>query len=92
MDWHESHLILLKAGLAPDAFIQMALQLTWFRNQGYATATYETASTRIFNNGRTETLRTLTSESKTFVESMMSKDVDVWRAFSNLPSSNTPPE
>lgn len=56
----------------------MALQLTWFRNQGYATATYETASTRIFDNGRTETLRTLTSESKRFVESMMSKDVDVW--------------
>ncbi|TIC64247.1 acyltransferase ChoActase/COT/CPT [Wallemia mellicola] len=65
------------AGLAPDAFIQMALQLTWFRNQGYATATYETASTRIFDNGRTETLRTLTSESKRFVESMMSKDSDV---------------
>lgn len=80
MNEYEVQLILSKAGLAPDAFIQMALQLTWFRNQGYATATYETASTRIFDNGRTETLRTLTSESKRFVESMMSKDVDVWRA------------
>ncbi|TIB34946.1 hypothetical protein E3P86_02755 [Wallemia ichthyophaga] len=64
------------AGLAPDAFIQMALQLAWFKNQGYFTATYETASTRIFDNGRTDTLRTLTSESKRFVKTMMSKDVN----------------
>ena len=61
-----------EAGLAPDAFIQMALQLAWFKNQGYFTATYETASTRIFDNGRTDTLRTLTSDAKKFVEAMLS--------------------
>ncbi|KAI3614952.1 carnitine acetyltransferase [Moniliophthora roreri] len=56
--------------LSPDAFIQTALQLAWYRTQGYFTATYETALTRMFNKGRTETIRTLSTDSRAFVLSM----------------------
>ncbi|PBK75715.1 acyltransferase ChoActase/COT/CPT [Armillaria solidipes] len=59
------------AKLSPDTFIQMALQLTWYRMQGQFTATYETALTRMFNKGRTETIRTLTRESRAFCLAMV---------------------
>ncbi len=61
----------LSAKLSPDAFIQMALQLTWYRMHGQFTATYETALTRMFNKGRTETIRTLTRESRAFCLAMV---------------------
>lgn len=55
---------------APDAYMQQVLQLAWYRDQGYSTATYETASTRAFKHGRTDVIRTLSSESRDFVRSM----------------------
>ncbi|KDQ57097.1 hypothetical protein JAAARDRAFT_35697 [Jaapia argillacea MUCL 33604] len=60
-----------KSKLSPDAYIQMALQLAWYKNQGYFTAVYETALTRIFKHGRTETIRSFTTESRAFVLGMM---------------------
>ncbi|KIK62459.1 hypothetical protein GYMLUDRAFT_41909 [Collybiopsis luxurians FD-317 M1] len=64
-DWIRS------AGFSPDAYIQMAMQLGWYRTMGEFTATYETALTRMFNKGRTETIRTLTQESRSFVLAML---------------------
>ncbi|KAF8150795.1 acyltransferase ChoActase/COT/CPT [Crassisporium funariophilum] len=55
---------------SPDAFIQMALQLAWYRTRGEFTATYETVLTRMFKHGRTETLRTYSRESRHWVLSM----------------------
>ncbi|TFK21193.1 acyltransferase ChoActase/COT/CPT [Coprinopsis marcescibilis] len=59
------------AKLSPDAYIQMALQLAWYKTRGEFTATYETVLTRMFKNGRTETLRTLTRDSREWVLSMI---------------------
>ncbi|PFH52930.1 hypothetical protein AMATHDRAFT_73762 [Amanita thiersii Skay4041] len=59
---------------APDAYIQMALQLAWYTTRGDFTATYETVLTRMFKHGRTETLRTLTRESRDWVLSMRDPD------------------
>ncbi|KAH9917835.1 acyltransferase ChoActase/COT/CPT [Fomitopsis serialis] len=59
-----------EARLSPDAYIQMAMQLAWYRMHGRFTATYETALTRLFKNGRTETIRTLTTDSRAFVLAM----------------------
>jgi hypothetical protein len=42
--------------------MQMALQIAWKRMHNVPTAVYETASTRAFSHGRTETVRSLTSE------------------------------
>lgn len=55
--------------IAPDAYLQMALQLAYYRVHGRITPTYETASTRKYLHGRTETIRTVSVESKAFVES-----------------------
>ncbi|OWZ78816.1 carnitine acetyltransferase [Cryptococcus neoformans Bt85] len=59
---------------APDAYIQQALQLAWFLDQGYPTATYETASTRTMLHGRTDVIRSLTSESRAFVKAMVNPE------------------
>ena len=61
----------MKALLSPDAYIQMALQLAWYKCRGEFTATYETALTRMFAKGRTETIRTFTSDSRAWVLSMV---------------------
>ncbi|GAA5806236.1 hypothetical protein HPULCUR_011767 [Helicostylum pulchrum] len=52
----------------PDAFYQMVLQLAYYRVHKAVTPTYETASTRKYLRGRTETIRTLSVDSKNFVQ------------------------
>ncbi|KAH7884455.1 acyltransferase ChoActase/COT/CPT [Phlebopus sp. FC_14] len=52
----------------PDPFVQLALQLAYFRLQGHPTAVYETALTRSFKHGRTETIRSFTKEAWIFLQ------------------------
>ncbi|GMR54898.1 hypothetical protein PMAYCL1PPCAC_25093 [Pristionchus mayeri] len=59
-----------ECGCSPDAFVQMAIQLANFRDQGCFVLTYEPASTHFFANSRTETLRTVTDDSCEFVRAM----------------------
>ncbi|XP_061673292.1 carnitine O-acetyltransferase-like isoform X2 [Syngnathoides biaculeatus] len=56
--------------LSPDAFIQMAFQLAYFRMYSVCCATYESASLRMFQYGRTDAIRVTTKESLKFVQSM----------------------
>jgi carnitine O-acetyltransferase len=70
-------LMIALAKLSPDAYIQQALQLAWYMDQGYASATYETASTRSFLHGRTDVIRTLSSDSRAFVKSMLDPESNV---------------
>ncbi|GMR34736.1 hypothetical protein PMAYCL1PPCAC_04931, partial [Pristionchus mayeri] len=60
-----------KLKCSPDAFIQMSLQLAWFRNQNKFSLTYEASMTRLFREGRTETVRSCSVESCDFVRAMM---------------------
>ncbi|KAJ9064087.1 Carnitine O-acetyltransferase mitochondrial, variant 2 [Entomophthora muscae] len=53
---------------SPDAYIQMTLQLAYFRLHGQVCPTYETASSRFFLHGRTETTRSCSVESTAFVK------------------------
>lgn len=55
------------AKLSPDAYIRMVLQLAWYKIRSEFTATYETALTRMFARGRTETIRTYTTDSRAWV-------------------------
>ncbi|KHN72585.1 Carnitine O-palmitoyltransferase 1, liver isoform [Toxocara canis] len=57
--------------VSPDAFLQLTLQLTYFRNQGKFALTYEAAMARLYREGRTETVRSCTVESCDFVRAMM---------------------
>jgi len=61
-----------KSGFSPDAYIQMVLQLAYYRNRQQFDLTYESSMTRLFRLGRTETVRSLTEESKAFVLAMES--------------------
>ncbi|XP_067875728.1 carnitine O-palmitoyltransferase 1, liver isoform-like isoform X2 [Heterodontus francisci] len=62
-----------KCRTSPDAFIQIALQLANFRDKGSFCLTYESSMTRLFREGRTETVRSCTVESCNFVTSMESE-------------------
>ncbi|XP_061138128.1 carnitine O-palmitoyltransferase 1, muscle isoform [Syngnathus typhle] len=62
--------LIKKCRTSPDAFIQLALQLAQFRDQGEFRLTYESSMTRMFRDGRTETVRSCTSEAVAFVRAM----------------------
>jgi len=52
--------------LSPDAFVQMAYQLAYFRLHRRISSTYESANTKGFRHGRTETIRTASLQSEAF--------------------------
>ncbi|KAG9072821.1 hypothetical protein KI688_000599 [Linnemannia hyalina] len=61
---------------SPDAYMQMALQLAYYKQIGQPCATYETGSTRAFRRGRTETIRTLSTDSYAFCKAMEDSSVE----------------
>jgi len=64
-DWIKAN-----ANLSPDSYVQMALQLAYYRLHGTGTATYETGQTRQFYHGRTETVRSFSTESVEWTKAM----------------------
>ncbi|XP_029440050.1 carnitine O-palmitoyltransferase 1, brain isoform isoform X2 [Rhinatrema bivittatum] len=72
--------LIKKCRTSPDAFIQIALQLAHFRDKGKFCLTYEASMTRLFREGRTETVRSCTVESFNFVKAMVDgKETDEQR-------------
>ncbi|RHZ08368.1 hypothetical protein DYB37_001292 [Aphanomyces astaci] len=69
---HYGHAFLKRYKLSPDYFIQQAIQLAYYKMYKELPAVYETAHTRLFYHGRTETVRSLTNESLAFVKTMES--------------------
>ncbi|KAM4619302.1 carnitine O-palmitoyltransferase 1, liver isoform 1-T2 [Polymixia lowei] len=63
--------LIKKCRTSPDAFIQIALQLAHYRDKGKFCLTYEASMTRLFREGRTETVRSCTLETCAFVRSMI---------------------
>ncbi|XP_005988075.1 carnitine O-palmitoyltransferase 1, liver isoform [Latimeria chalumnae] len=63
--------LIKKCRTSPDAFIQLALQLAHYWDKGKFYLTYEASMTRLFREGRTETVRSCTVESCNFVLSMV---------------------
>ncbi|KAM9299185.1 carnitine O-palmitoyltransferase 1, liver isoform-like [Gastrophryne carolinensis] len=63
--------LIKKCRTSPDAFIQIALQLAHYRDKGKFCLTYEASMTRLFREGRTETVRSCTVESSNFVKAMV---------------------
>lgn len=54
--------------VSPDAYVQMLIQLAYYKLTGKVRPTYESAATRKYLKGRTETGRSVSVESKKFVE------------------------
>jgi carnitine O-acetyltransferase len=55
---------------SPDAYVQMIIQLAYYKFYGKNRPTYESAATRRFQEGRTETCRTVSEESVAFCTAM----------------------
>ncbi|KAG5644914.1 hypothetical protein DXG03_007466 [Asterophora parasitica] len=58
--------------LSPDAWAQLTMQLAFHKLHSRLPAVYESAQTRKFQLGRTEVIRSASSESKAFVEAIAS--------------------
>jgi len=56
--------------MSPDGMVQMAIQLAYIRLHGGPAKTYEAAQTRQFRLGRTETIRSCSSEAVAFAQAM----------------------
>ncbi|KAH0948402.1 hypothetical protein HN011_002404 [Eciton burchellii] len=69
--------LMKKNSMSPDAFIQMVLQLAYYRDAGKFNLTYEASMTRLFREGRTETVRPCTIESSKWVKAMEDKTTTV---------------
>ena len=54
--------------MSPDAYVQSALQLAYYKDTGKFALTYEASMTRLYLLGRTETVRSLTSDLADFVK------------------------
>ncbi|NWX54556.1 CLAT acetyltransferase, partial [Promerops cafer] len=59
-----------KQKISPDAYIQVALQLAFYRCHRRLVPTYESASLRRFDEGRVENIRSATCEAFAFVTAM----------------------
>ncbi|NXN25369.1 CLAT acetyltransferase, partial [Nycticryphes semicollaris] len=59
-----------KQKISPDAYIQVALQLAFYRCHRRLVPTYESASIRRFDEGRVDNIRSATSEAFAFVKAM----------------------
>ncbi|KAJ5907376.1 hypothetical protein N7495_000058 [Penicillium taxi] len=67
--------LIKKFKCSPDAYVQMIIQLAYFKMYGKNRPTYESASTRKFQEGRTETTRTVSDESTAFCKAHHDPDV-----------------
>uniref|UniRef100_A0A672GA41 Peroxisomal carnitine O-octanoyltransferase n=1 Tax=Salarias fasciatus TaxID=181472 RepID=A0A672GA41_SALFA len=63
--------------LHPDTFIQLAMQLAYHRLHKQPGSCYETAMTRKYYHGRTETMRSCTQEAVAWCEAMLDPTRDV---------------
>ncbi|KAH3673124.1 hypothetical protein WICMUC_003880 [Wickerhamomyces mucosus] len=69
---------------SPDAFIQMIIQLGYYKLTSNVVPTYEAASTRKFFGGRTEATRSVSEESLKFVSTWDSPSITDSERYSNF--------
>jgi carnitine O-acetyltransferase len=62
--------LIKKFKCSPDAYVQMVIQLAYHKMYGKNRPTYESAATRKYQQGRTETTRTVSDESVAFCDAM----------------------
>ncbi|KAJ1798434.1 Carnitine O-acetyltransferase mitochondrial [Coemansia sp. RSA 2399] len=60
-----------KMKVSPDAYVQMAMQLAYYRRFRSVPPTYESASTKAFSRGRTETSRSVSHHSVEWCKAMV---------------------
>lgn len=66
-----------KCKVSPDAFVQLAIQMAYYKENSKFVQTYEASMTRLYVAGRTETVRSCTQESCDFVMAMLKNNVSL---------------
>ncbi|KAL4218901.1 hypothetical protein ACF0H5_021489 [Mactra antiquata] len=61
--------------VSPDSFIQNAIQLAYYRYHKRPCGSYESGSIRMFQRGRTDTIRSCSIESLAFTQAMLDSNV-----------------
>lgn len=72
--------------VSPDSWVQMALQMAFYRTHGVPAATYESGGLRSFHEARTEVIRSCSEESTNFAKTMLNQqasDADKFNALMN---------
>lgn len=69
--------LIKKLQISPDGYAQMAIQLAYYKMYGVSRATYESAQTKKFEFGRTETCRSTSVESVAWVKAMEDPSVSL---------------
>lgn len=67
--------LIKKFKCSPDAYVQLVIQLAYHKMYGTNRPTYESAATRKFQQGRTETCRTVSDESVAFCRAMANPEI-----------------
>ena len=67
--------LIKKLKCSPDAYVQLIIQLAYHKMYGMNRPTYESATTRKFQQGRTEACRSLSEDSVAFCNAMADPDV-----------------
>ena len=67
--------LIKKFKCSPDAYVQMVIQLAYFKMYGKNRPTYESAATRRFQQGRTETCRSVSDDSVAFCKAMANPEI-----------------
>uniref|UniRef100_A0A0R3S4A1 Choline O-acetyltransferase n=1 Tax=Elaeophora elaphi TaxID=1147741 RepID=A0A0R3S4A1_9BILA len=60
--------------ISPDGFVQLTMQLAYYRQHGHLVSTYESASMRRFRYGRVDNIRAATPEALRWVQAMQVKN------------------
>jgi carnitine O-acetyltransferase len=68
--------LIKKFKCSPDAYVQMIIQLAYYKMYGKNRPTYESAATRRFQQGRTETCRSVSDDSVAFCNAMGDSTID----------------
>ncbi|KAE8452612.1 hypothetical protein EG329_013871 [Mollisiaceae sp. DMI_Dod_QoI] len=68
--------LIKKFKCSPDAYVQMIIQLAYFKMYGKNRPTYESATTRRFQQGRTETCRSVSDDSVAFCKAISDHSID----------------
>lgn len=66
--------LLKRSALSPDAIMQLGIQMAYYKMHHRFVGTYESCSTAVYKHGRTETIRPVTNETKTFIETLTKSD------------------
>lgn len=67
--------LIKKLKCSPDGYVQMVIQLAYHKMYGKNRPTYESAATRKYQLGRTETTRSVSEESVAFCDAMANPEV-----------------